>query len=290
MECLQNKILFETLQEKKQRGKPSTLYEREGSTLSFGEKLSQLPKIPAIAEEMPALSYIKHLFGVSPIKEVFNWFAGCYRIDYGIPAIEEAIKRAIVLVNMEPSLKEDMKKMMSYLNLDIDDFKIITDTPDSKQLQISTYHKIKENLYEFDLQMESSGTQKLFYLLPLVIVSLSRGNVLIVDELDAKLHPKMLERIIKLYTDKRNNLKGAQLIFTSHDLSTMNNKVFRRDEIWFAAKDDKESTQLYSLADIKEENGERIRTDAAYNKQYLEGRYGADPYFKNINAWGKENE
>ncbi|NCU28696.1 MAG: ATP-binding protein [Candidatus Moranbacteria bacterium] len=191
---------------------------------------------------------------------------------------------------MEPSLKEDMKKMMSYLNLDIDDFKIITDTPDSKQLQISTYHKIKENLYEFDLQMESSGTQKLFYLLPLVIVSLSRGNVLIVDELDAKLHPKMLERIIKLYTDKRNNLKGAQLIFTSHDLSTMNNKVFRRDEIWFAAKDDKESTQLYSLADIKEENGERIRTDAAYNKQYLEGRYGADPYFKNINAWGKENE
>ena len=127
------------------------------------------------------------------------------------------------------------------------------------------------------------GTQKLINLLPLLLSSLENGRLLVVDELDAKLHSKMLEQVINLYTDKQVNTKGAQLIFTSHDLSTMNSKVFRRDEIWFAAKDDAESTRLYSLVDIRDEKGEKIRSDAAYGKQYLEGRYGADPYFYKMN-------
>lgn len=291
MECMHNKILVETLQEKKQKGKPSTIYERKGNTLLFGEELlRKLPKIPAIADEMPALSYIKHLFGVSPVKEVFAWLANCCLIDYGIPAIEEALKRAIVALKMDLKFQEAMKKLISYLNFGIEDFKFISDDSNTKQQQITTIHKIEERLYELDLQAESSGSQKIFYLLPIVILSLEKGSPIVVDELDAKLHPKMLERIIGLFTDKTNNPKGAQLIFTSHDLSTMNNKVFRRDEIWFAAKDEKESTQLYSLADIREEDGERIRPDAVYNKQYLEGRYGADPYFKNMTLWGNMDE
>ena len=106
-----------------------------------------------------------------------------------------------------------------------------------------------------------------------------------IDELDAKLHPKMLERVISLYTNKQYNKNGSQLLFTSHDLSTMNNKVFRRDEIWFAAKDQSQNTMLYSLSDIRDESGELIRTDASYSKQYLAGRYGADPYFEKMRNW-----
>ena len=65
----------------------------------------------------------------------------------------------------------------------------------------------------------------------------------------------------------------------------MTNKVFRRDEILFAAKDETENTILYSLADIRDEDGARIRSDAVYNRQYFAGRYGADPYFKQIMSW-----
>ena len=140
-------------------------------------------------------------------------------------------------------------------------------------------------VYNLLLNLESTGTQKIFNLLPFIVASLKNGTALVVDELDAKIHPKMLERIIGLFTNKNNNPKGAQLLFTSHDLSTMRSDVYRRDEIWFAAKNEEESTELYSLADLKGQDGDIIRTDASYSKQYLAGRYGADPYFQALTNW-----
>ena len=90
------------------------------------------------------------------------------------------------------------------------------------------------------------------------------------------------------------NKNKAQLIFTSHDLSTMNSDVFRRDEIWFVAKGKAQNSKLYSLVEFKTGNGEIVRADAKYDKQYLEGKYGADPYLQRIIYWrvigGKEEE
>ena len=106
--------------------------------------------------------------------------------------------------------------------------------------------------------------------------------MVVVDELDAKLHPKLLRYIIMLFKNPDVNQHGAQLLFTSHDMSTMKNTVFRRDEIWFAAEDDDHQSKIYSLSDIRQEDNTRIKNTAAYDKQYLEGRYGADPYFSNM--------
>ena len=88
-----------------------------------------------------------------------------------------------------------------------------------------------------------------------------------------------------MYNDMEINRYGAQLIFTSHDLSTMNSDVFRRDEIWFVAKGNDQDSKLYSLVEFKAANGEIIRKDARYDKQYLEGKYGADPYLRKIIDW-----
>lgn len=87
-----------------------------------------------------------------------------------------------------------------------------------------------------------------------------------------------------LNTDFKKNFL-AQLIFTSHDISTMKSSVFRTDEIWFACKRKDESSDLYSLYEIKDENGNHIQPSASFDKQYLEGRYGADPYFRNMMDW-----
>lgn len=78
------------------------------------------------------------------------------------------------------------------------------------------------------------------------------------------------------------NKHNAQLIFTSHDLSTMNSEVFRRDEIWFVAKGNEENSKLYSLVEFKNEKGESVRKDAKFDKQYLEGKYGADSTLRRI--------
>ena len=68
-------------------------------------------------------------------------------------------------------------------------------------------------------------------------------------------------------------------------MTTMRNDVFRRDEIWFAALDENRTSEIYSLYEIRREGGQRINNDAAYNIQYMAGRYGADPYLRAMLNW-----
>ena len=130
----------------------------------------------------------------------------------------------------------------------------------------------------------------MFGLFPFIANSLVCGTTLVIAEVDAKIHPILLRHIIMMFNDMKINQHGAQLIFTSHDLSTMNSEVFRRDEIWFAAKGNRQNSKLYSLVEFKNEKGESVRKDAKFDKQYLEGKYGADPYLRKNIDWGKVND
>ena len=129
---------------------------------------------------------------------------------------------------------------------------------------------------------ESDGTKKLISALPVLLLALQEGRLVIIDELDAKLHPKLLRYVISLFKSKEINKYGAQILFTSHDMYTLKNTVFRRDEIWFAAETPSHESEIYSLHEIRGEDNDRIKNTAAYDKQYLEGRYGADPYLSNM--------
>ena len=184
-------------------------------------------------------------------------------------------------------MKHLMLDMIQEMDLDIVDFRV--EKKESGGIDIFTKHCIDGVETEIDLFDESSGTQKLFGLLPFIAESLLTGTVLVVDELDAKIHPLLLRHIIMMFNDMSINRHKAQLIFTSHDLSTMNSEVFRRDEIWFVAKGNEENSMLYSLVEFKNEKGESVRKDAKFDKQYLEGKYGADPYLRKIIDWGKVN-
>lgn len=141
--------------------------------------------------------------------------------------------------------------------------------------------------YELKFSDESDGTKKMIAALPVILLALQEGRLVIIDELDAKLHPKLLRYVISLFKNINVNRKGAQLLFTSHDMTTMKNTVFRRDEIWFAAENKNHESEIYSLYEIRRENNERVNSTAAYDKQYLEGRYGADPYLTNMLAGGE---
>jgi len=105
--------------------------------------------------------------------------------------------------------------------------------------------------------------------------TLINGKILIVDELDSRLHTQLTKNLIELF-HKYNN-KSAQLLFTSHDVNLLDKDLFRRDQIWFIEKDQFGASQLYSLADFKAES---VRKTSSYSKNYLNGKYGATSYFK----------
>ena len=126
--------------------------------------------------------------------------------------------------------------------------------------------------------VESAGTKKLIELSGPIIDTLNEGKIIIIDELDAKLHPLISQHIIGLFNSSETNPNNAQLIFTTHDTHLLSSKLFRRDQIWFTEKDNKEQTDLYNMMDIVLPDGSKPRNDANYEKNYIAGRYGAIPY------------
>ena len=122
---------------------------------------------------------------------------------------------------------------------------------------------------------ESEGTQKITELLGLIFLILWGGKLLVIDELDAKLHPLLTRAIIQLFTNPKTNPHGAQLVFTTHDTNQLHLDYVRRDEIWFTEKSPVEATELYSHIEFKDFDPSMDITE-----QYVNGRYGAIPRIK----------
>lgn len=200
--------------------------------------------------------------------------------------------------------KSDILKLIKKLDLGIDDIQVekgnftndivndnLTDRVKHLTLEIrkgqtasiKTIHKKfdkngnYQSIEKFDFRThESEGTQKLFTLAGTLIKTLKEGDILVVDELDARLHPLITTAIVELFNSKEANPNNAQLIFMTDDTNLLNNKLFRRDQIWFTEKKRYGATNLYSLAEYK------IRNDASFESDYIKGRYGAIPYIGDL--------
>lgn len=264
-------------------GRRSALFER-GEEIMLKGAFAKLKISDELSETLPLLSYLGITYKKNEVvKDVLEWFEyGIDFLNYGNPM--EELRMA---VSSSEAVKHLMLQMIQEMDLDIVDFRVVKDEND--RIDVYTKHMVGDRETELNLLEESSGTKKLFGLMPFIADSLLSGTTLVIDELDAKIHPVLLRYIIMMFSNMSINKKKAQLIFTSHDLSTMNSEVFRRDEIWFVAKGNSQNSQLYSLVEFKNEKGESVRKDAKFDKQYLEGKYGADPYLKRIIDWGKVN-
>ncbi|MDJ0583354.1 MAG: AAA family ATPase [Crocosphaera sp.] len=140
----------------------------------------------------------------------------------------------------------------------------------------------------FDLEDESEGTKKAFALAGILFDILKNTRTLIIDEFDARLHPLISRAILELFNSNETNPNNAQLIVMSHDTNLLSPKLFRRDQIWFTEKDRYGATDLYSLVEYD------ISDDAAFENDYIKGRYGAIPYIGDlsqlINSDGEKKE
>lgn len=277
LHVLNDTIIEEHLYKKEFNAKKSAkIYDRVNNNITLGEILKKENAGTSVNQYMPYLTYLAINNNIEIINDVINWFQN-------ITSINSAKSQEIRAERLEKKdMKQLMLEMLQKMDIDVYDYRI---EEGEEQKKVITKHKNSNGEFELDIIEESQGTKKLFNLMPNIIDTIRYGGLAIVDELDSKLHPKLLQIIIELYKNPNINKKNAQLIFTSHDLTTMNNKIFRRDEIWFACKNEDEVSEIYSLYEIRDENGEHIRANANFNKQYIEGRYGADPYLSKILNW-----
>ena len=274
---LKDEIFAETLDRKTIGGKkPAQIFYREGEVITLGPTLSKEGVNTKVNEKMPYLSFLAINYNISVIAEVQEWFESCVIRSYGNPIVEME-----VMFSEDANIKKQIVTLLNDMGIDIEDYRF-----DSDEKQLYLKRTIVGKPYELSLSEESDGTRKLIAALPAILIALQEGRLVIIDELDAKLHPKLLRYVISLFKNPKVNKNGAQLLFTSHDMTTMKNTVFRRDEIWFAALNDKRSSEIYSLYEIRHEDNERVKSTAAFDKQYLEGRYGADPYLQNMLSGG----
>lgn len=195
--------------------------------------------------------------------------------DFGISGIDVAEVPAFT------QLPEDTPDVLRefYSNVQTG-LKTHTSKNDLTKFSVTTEHTQHEagEAIKFNLEEdESNGTQRFFAVVGPILDALQNGHVLVIDELDCSMHPKLTRKLIELFQSIEWNSTGAQLIFATHDSSLMQSSLFRRDQIWLTEKRRDGSTDLFSLHDIDSEN--RPRSSESLEKNYLAGRYGAVPKF-----------
>lgn len=257
------------------------VFERTNEECVVGKDIEFI-SVEKVKASLPLLSHLASSYDIGIIDDAISWFLSIHFLDYDNPRSDKRI-----MIPKESKEKALFFSMFKEMDINISDLRIEEDA-EGEIKDIFCKHIIDGEKFELRIQEESSGTRKIFSCLARINNCLQTGRVLIADELDAKLHPKLLRFIIELFTNPLKNKHGAQLLITSHDMINMNPDVFRRDEIWFCALNASNASNLYSLIAFKEENGKPPRKDAIYGKRYLEGKYGADPYIRKGLNWGAE--
>lgn len=220
---------------------------------------------------------------------IYNWFNSIDIIDFGIPVLDTIISKTIISSDLVTGkLKDTFLNYLSSFDKSIVDYSIeeyFNNDVGQTKYRIYTHHKIfnSNELKKLPLVAESSGTQKMIALFLHFYDAICNGYIILIDELNAKLHPLLVRLILNMFANPTTNPNNAQLIFTTHDSWLMKSNILRRDEIWFTEKDDNDISILYSLVEFKDNDGKIIRKDENYEKNYLLGKYGAVPQLSLFN-------
>lgn len=242
--------------------------------------LSLLGQYPSAQENKEILSIVnwfaRDLDLYSSSSEAYNDFPYAGEVldgEKGSDAMRKYIRRLLTtadvgIVNMQIKTQEipkDMQKTITHL------FGVPQEQLEEGAKTIVFEHKGSEGDGIFDFGEESNGTKQLFGLSAHIAQALETGGVLFVDELDASLHPLLVAEIIRTFTNEKTNLKAAQLVFTLHNVSILEDELLRRDQIWFVEKNAAGATELYALSDFSPRKNETVAAG------YLGGRYAAIP-------------
>lgn len=279
------------------------VFERNETNLTFGSKYQKMlgayKKLPS---ERLYIAVLEYFLDEEAKKAVLGDFISFFNEEYNVFTeilFESTVKGLAGMVGLSKKLvanKAYRQKVEHYLRLidvgikrlDVQTETILNERTGKKKKEkvVRTVHDIYDDQGNivgeklFDLQQESIGTLRFLAYIQNVIEMISKGGVFIVDEMSARLHPLLTKLIVDIFCSAQN--QKAQLIFTTHDISLLNYNQFRRDEVVFVDKNERGESSLYALSDLK------VREDATFSKDYLQGKYGAIPIFKYDEVKGGE--
>ena len=284
------------------KSRETKLFERKSDSFSVS-KTYKADGIPQKTRRNALFLSVSAQFNVEIAASILGWLTSKVKVVSGLD--DRGYRGYTTRCFMDDENKDEILQLLKRLDLGFSDVKVeeseITadllpgELPDEiksfllkngrgKLTSIQTIHRkfdekgnsVSTELFDLDDQ-ESEGTQKVFALAGPLVDTLKDGKVLIIDEFDARIHPLISRAIVELFNSNETNSNNAQLIFMTHDTNLLSNKLFRRDQIWFAEKNRYGATDLYSLAEYK------VRNDASFESDYIKGKYGAIPYIGNLN-------
>lgn len=229
---------------------------------------------------------------VKAMKPVFLWFRnGCVPLilpigrQWMLPHIAEDLRDNEEMLDRLGGLMRDadtgieslqVKERQRTVRIPITDLLTGLDPQKTSQYYFVTTHKTVDSDEEVEFDMlsdESVGSQCFLALLGFLLYLAQGDTTILVDELDASLHPLLTRKLAQLIQSPEINNKGAQVVFATHCSDLMDQNLFRRDQIWFVEKNESGATELLSLHDYKPRDNE------AFRRRYLDGRYGGVPQF-----------
>jgi len=320
LEYNKNQIVREWLYCKKATLIEVMLFERQGDIIDVSEEYKGSPELinAAIEATKDNSLFIStgDMLNIAGAKLIFKWFDKLVSIN-GIETEREEMTTVHLWENKE--YRQKIKEYLMFLNLDIQNLDILIEDIDVSKLlsnldenarnklikefqgtqgfkTITVHQAYNEQgntttqLRRWDLDNhESEGTKKAFHLSGPIIRTLSEGGVLVIDEIEAKMHPMMTINSINLFLNKATNPYGAQIIFATHDTNLLTYCPLRRDQINFVEKNNWEATEIYALSDFSYFDETSERPDVDKEKRYFEGRYGAIPalgsFMEKLEKW-----
>lgn len=253
-------------------GREALIFSRTGNNYQFRENISEQQTLAGRTPENRLYLVSSNEWNCPQTAKAYLWFT---RKLSDLSGETLSFDQTLAALKQGENLKGKILHEMLVADLGIVDIRI-SDSSDIPQ--ITMVHQLQTaegdvKQYPLLLSQESQGTQRFFSRIGSWIQALEMGGVLIVDEIEASLHPLLTRHLIETIQDKSVNRNQAQLIFTTHDVGLLDQNLLRRDQIWFAQKDEKTAeTEIYALTDFSPRKSENI------SRGYLQGRYGAIPF------------
>ena len=254
-------------------GRGALIFSREDGVFEFRENINEQMTLSNRTPDNKLYLVSSNDWNLPQTENAYRWFLE--KLTF-LMEEEPATSETVAQIASGDDKKARILKELLLADLGITD--VALKNSSGKAPVITTTHRINNQegtteYFQLLMEQESAGTQHFFTRIGGWLQALENGALLVVDEIEDSLHPLLTRRLIEMVQDKAINTKGAQLIFTTHDAMLLDLNFFRRDQIWFAEKNDKTcATELYSLTSFSPRKGENVR------KGYLQGRFGAIPF------------
>jgi AAA15 family ATPase/GTPase len=280
------------------------LFERDGLHITYGDRVTGRKKDieETLYENQLYLSKIGS-FRLEALYHAFHFFDKLLETFMVHNSRQDEVLLELFLdrMKLDPQFSSNITKLIRAADTNIQSFNLDAASKDLKtssskinqadqtdflinirQVPVRARHQLFSGLsssgeIDFSLTNESAGTLKLMTIGGIILVALAEGQVLVIDELSNSLHPKVTKALVKLFNDPLSNPKKAQLIFTTHEVSLLDNELFRRDQVWLSEKEFEGYSHYYTLADIA-----GVRKDSPWEKWYMNGRLGATPVINDL--------